>query len=265
MPASREPAAACRSPSSASPNSASRFHRKPSGSRTGRFSNRCTTSSATRSPSNRPRTTRPLSAPRSMAAKSVKVEDLGQPREAGVGPVAGRQLEELRHLRLPARVDVGLLHPALRGGEVVGLEVAHEQPVVAQEQRVVAPAGLPQGVEHLGPDGPVPRAVLVQPVRPDAQQEAHTLHQPTRVNGSPSRAATLPTSSATCPTPSATWWVGPSAHQRSKNSAGGAPKRSRLFVFPMRNVSPGIDSPSATRSLSAPSTVCVQPTIVTGP
>ena len=36
-------------------------------------------------------------------------------------------------------------------------------------------------------------------------------------------------------------------------------------MLPMRNVSPGIDSPSATSSFSAPSAVCVQPTIVTGP
>src|SRR4051812_40908235 len=199
MPASGVSAAARRSPASASPNSASRFHRKPSGSRTGRFSNRGTTSSATRSPSRRPRTTRPLSAPRSMAAKSVKVEDLRQALQAGVRPLPGRKLEELRHLRLPARVDVGRLHPALRGGEVVGLEVADEQPVVAWEQRVVAPAGPTQPIAHLRPHRLVALAVLLEPVGPDPQQEADALHQPTRAHGRPSSRATLPTSSATWP------------------------------------------------------------------
>jgi hypothetical protein len=36
-------------------------------------------------------------------------------------------------------------------------------------------------------------------------------------------------------------------------------------VLPIRKVSPGIDSPSATISLSRPSAVCVQPTIVIAP
>ena len=39
----------------------------------------------------------------------------------------------------------------------------------------------------------------------------------------------------------------------------------REFVFPIRNVGPAIDSPSAARSLSRPSAVCVRPRIVTGP
>src|SRR4029079_16956000 len=107
--------------------------------------------------------------------------------------------------------------------------------------------------------------LLVEPVGPDAQQEADALHQPTRAKGRPSSDATFSTTPETWPTPSATWCVGPSAHQASKNSAGGRPNRRRLFVLPMRNVSPGIDSPSAASSLSVPSTVCVQPTIGIGP
>src|SRR3954465_208916 len=265
MPRSSVSAAARRSPSSASVNRASRFQRSPSGSRTGRLAKRCTTSTSTRAPSKRPRTTRPLSAPRSIAAKSVKVEDLGKAHEAGVRPGARRKLEELGHVRLPARVDVGRLHAALRGREVLGLEIADQQAVVAQEQRVVAPARRAQRVAHLRPDRLVARAVLVEPVRTDMQEEADPLPPPTRAHSRPSSAATFETSSATWPTPSATWCVGPCAHQRSKNSAGGAPNRRRLFVLPMRKVSPGIDSPPATSSLSAPSAVCVQPTIVTGP
>ena len=46
---------------------------------------------------------------------------------------------------------------------------------------------------------------------------------------------------------------------------GRQPKRRRLLVLPIRNVSPGIDSPSAASSFSRPSAVCVQPTIVIGP
>ena len=42
-------------------------------------------------------------------------------------------------------------------------------------------------------------------------------------------------------------------------------KRIREFVFPILNVGPATDSPSAARSLSRPSAVCVTPRMVTGP
>ena len=42
------------------------------------------------------------------------MEDLLETREARVRALAGRQFEELGHLGLPARVDGGLLHRALR-------------------------------------------------------------------------------------------------------------------------------------------------------
>src|SRR3954451_14105985 len=252
----------CRRPGSVSMNRCKRFQRSPSGSRTGRFSNRCTSSSSTRSPCRLPVTTRPLVAPRSTAPYLGKVEDLLEAHQALVGTLA----EERRHLLLPAIVDVGLRHRALRRLEVLGLDVADEQPVVAQEQRVVAPAGLAQRLLHLGPHVAVALLVLFEPLGVVPQQEADALHQlPTSAYSSPSSRATVRTSRATWPTPSATWWVGPSSHQRSRNSPGASPKRRRLFVLPIRNVSPGIDSPSAASSFRRPSSVWVQPTIVTGP
>ena len=163
------------------------------------------------------------------------------------------QLEELGHLRLPAGVDVGRLHAGDRRLEVLGLEVADQQPVLGEEQRVVAPAGRAQRVEHLRPHrrggAPcTPRAGRAG----RAAGSRRAPPQPTSAYSRPSSDATLRTSPATWPTPSATWCVGPSAHQRSKNSAGGSPKRRRLLVLPIRNVSPGIDSPSPTSSFSAP-------------
>jgi hypothetical protein len=67
------------------------------------------------------------------------------------------------------------------------------------------------------------------------------------------------------PTPSATWWVGPSAHQASMNSAGAFANRIREFVLPIRNVGPAIESPSAAISFNRPSAVCETPRMVTGP
>src|SRR6516165_220262 len=94
----------------------------------------------------------------------VQVEDLGDPAEALIGPQPAEISEIRLHLRLPAGVDAGLRHPLLRCREVVGLQVPDEQPVVGEEQRVVAPARLAQRVGHLRPDLPVPGPVLVQPV-----------------------------------------------------------------------------------------------------
>src|SRR4051794_30321802 len=245
MPASSALSAAFAKPVSASPNSASRFQRSPSGSCTGRLAKRWTSSSSTRPSASRPSTTRPLSAPRSTAAYSRKMEDLLEALQLTFGEV-------LRHVRLPAGVDVARVHRRHRALEALGLEVADEQPVLAQEQRVVRPARLAQRVQHLRPDLAVAGLVLVQPLGPDAQQEAGALHQTTTHSRS-SSAPTAFTSAATWPTPSATWCVGPCAHQVSKNSAGGCAKRRRELVLPIRSVAPGIDSPSATSSFRRPS------------
>ena len=51
---------------------------------------------------------------------------------------------------------------ASRSGD---LDVADEQAVGREEERVVVPAGVGQRLEHLGPDGGVPLAVLLDPLR----------------------------------------------------------------------------------------------------
>src|SRR5829696_354407 len=236
MPFSGARFAASQSPRSDSANKASRFQRRPSGRRTGRFSNRCTSSSSTRPPSSRPSTTRPLSAPRSTAAYAPpglgKVEDLLEALQLAVGEVLG-------HVGLPAGVDLALLHRRHRPLEALRLEVAHEQAVPAQEQRVVRPTRVAQRVEHLGPHVAVARRVLVELLRPDPQQKAGALHQSVTVS-SPSSLPALATSAATWPTPSATWCVGPCAHQASNNASSGIEKRRRELVLPIHNVATGI-------------------------
>src|SRR5262245_37296931 len=108
--------------------------------------------------------------------RSVQVEDLVDPPEPLVRPGPAEILEVGGHLRLPALVDGGARHPLLRRGEVVGLQVADEEPLAGQEQRVVAPARRPQSVPHLRPDGLVPGPVLAEPAGPYPGQEAHSLH-----------------------------------------------------------------------------------------
>src|SRR6478736_9213191 len=109
-------------------------------------------------------------------ARSVQVEDLVDPPEALVraGPV--EILKVRGHLRLPALVDGGARHRLLRRVEVAGLQVADEEALAGQEQRVVAPARRPQRVPHLRPDGLVPGPVLLEPAGPYPGQEAHSLH-----------------------------------------------------------------------------------------
>src|SRR4051794_24373632 len=166
MPSRRRP----RRAPTASVKRCSRFQRRPSGSRTGRFTKRWHSSSTIFAPSKRPQTTRPLEAPKSMAAYSVKVEDLLDPFEPRL------RGKERRHLRLPACVHLGLLHRPLGGLEIVRLEVADQPPVGPQEQRVVAPISVRERREHLRPDGPVTLAVLVKTIRAHTELEADTFH-----------------------------------------------------------------------------------------
>src|SRR4051794_37643568 len=123
-------------------------------------------------------TTRPLEAPRSMAANSVKVKHLVDPLESRLA------LEERRHLGLPACVDFRLLHRPLGRLEILGLEVADQLPVGPQEQRVVTPVGRAERREHLGPDGLMTLAVGIEAIRAHTKLEADTFHgartQPSR-------------------------------------------------------------------------------------
>ena len=61
--------------------------------------------------------------------------------------------------------------------DVIGLEVAEEGESVA-EDRVIADAGLPERLDHLGPDLPVAAHVLFFVPRPDLQNHAYRVIQP---------------------------------------------------------------------------------------
>jgi hypothetical protein len=106
------------------------------------------------------------------------------------------RLEELRHLGLPAGVDVRRLHAGESGLEVLGLQVADEQAVIVEEQRVVAPAGGAERRQHVRPHLAVARLVLIETVRPHPQKEAHALHYATSAYSRPSSVATLRSSPA---------------------------------------------------------------------
>src|SRR5215211_8568994 len=70
----------------------------------------------------------------------LEVEDLLEQDQPLVGG-ALQAREERGHLGLPAGVDLGAGHGGQRRLQVVGLDVADQEPVVVQEQAVVAPAG----------------------------------------------------------------------------------------------------------------------------
>ena len=94
----------------------------------------------------------------------------------GIVGAAGHGLEKGGHLGLPSGVDGVTLHAVASSFEVFGFEVANEEAVGAEEERVILPAGLPEGFEHLGPDGGVAGAVLFEAVGADFQEEADALH-----------------------------------------------------------------------------------------
>jgi hypothetical protein len=104
------------------------------------------------------------------------VEHLGEGFHRLVGAVTVEGLEQRAHLRLPAGVDLGGLHAGPGGGEVLGLQVADEQAVVTQEERVVVPAGGGECLAHLRPHRGVAFAVLRDAVLSDLEQETDALH-----------------------------------------------------------------------------------------
>ena len=104
-----------------------------------------------------------------------EVEDLGE----GCGGLIGTPVEageEAAHLGLPAGGDGGCREVGLCGGIVVGLVVADEPAAVAEEQRVVAPAGCRDLGEHLGPHRRVALEVLVEQLGRDLKLEADAGH-----------------------------------------------------------------------------------------
>src|SRR5919106_3863063 len=105
-----------------------------------------------------------------------QVEDFLKPQEPRVRGCVAEVGEEVGHLGLPAGVYLGGGHPGERLLQRRSFDVADEQPVFAQEQRVVVPAGCGQCREHVWPDGRVSRLVLVDPVGFDLELETHALH-----------------------------------------------------------------------------------------
>ena len=90
-----------------------------------------------------------------------------------VGGSASVRLEVLGHLGLPARVDLEVLHGCGGRAGVVGLVVADDEAGVrVEEEGVVAPPGVAQGLAHLVPDALVYVGVFGEFLGADAQEEA---------------------------------------------------------------------------------------------
>lgn len=113
---------------------------------------------------------------RRRVSESIQVEDFLQPLAGGIGSAAGWELEERSHLRLPASINLGLLHCALSRGEIVAFDVAEEQPVRTQKQGVVTPTAVAECRQHRRPHSTVPGAILVESLWLHPQQEANAFH-----------------------------------------------------------------------------------------
>jgi hypothetical protein len=98
-------------------------------------------------------------------------------QETFVGTASIQIGEILGHLALPSGIDILRCHLAQRLLQIVRFQIANQQAVFAQEQRIVAPACLSQGIEHLGPHITVPLLVLVQAIGFYLKQETYSLHK----------------------------------------------------------------------------------------
>ena len=146
---------------------------------------------ARRPPSKVPTTTRPLSAPRSMATRrsgeSVKAEHLLEASvEARRRVRAG--IDEGRHVCLPAGIDRGRVHHGPEAVEIVDLEAA-EQVLVSLVDRIVAAARRAQRVEHLRPDRGVAPPVLGLRPGQELHRESHAFHRGSSESRSPGSVA----------------------------------------------------------------------------
>src|SRR5580658_10859711 len=100
------------------------------------------------------------------------MEDFFERKQIIIRTGVAELLKEGRHLGLPARVDGVVLHAGSGAGEIVGFKVADQEAVGAEEERVVAPAGGAQGVEHLWPHAGVAGFVFFEFFLADFEQEA---------------------------------------------------------------------------------------------
>jgi hypothetical protein len=80
---------------------------------------------------------------------------------------AWRIHKEAGHLPLPASVNLPLRHEAARTLEVFGFEIADQQAIGAEKERVVTPAGFTQGLLHLFPDGTMAPLIFFNALGPD--------------------------------------------------------------------------------------------------
>lgn len=105
-----------------------------------------------------------------------QMEDLFQRAHGAVGGAAVEVDEELAHFSLPAGVHFTGGHAVETGLEIFTFDVADKQAIGAKKQRVVAPSGIAQRLEHLGPDFAVALLVLIEPVGFDLEKEAVASH-----------------------------------------------------------------------------------------
>src|SRR5579862_1350106 len=106
----------------------------------------------------------------------LQVEDLRERSHAGIRSSASERFEKGSHLRLPASIDRMLLHRGAGTLEVRGFQIADEQTIRAQEERVIVPAGLAQGLQHFRPNRSVAAAILVNLFWADFQKKTNPLH-----------------------------------------------------------------------------------------
>ncbi|MEY9931952.1 hypothetical protein ABH926_006601 [Catenulispora sp. GP43] len=113
---------------------------------------------------------------RALHTLTFQIEHLIERHHRPIRRTAVDPLEVARHLLLPPGVDLGAGHRGERGAEVLGLQVADQQPVRPQEQRVVPPTGRAQRRQHVRPHRLVACPVFLSQFGLHLQQETDALH-----------------------------------------------------------------------------------------
>lgn len=106
----------------------------------------------------------------------IEVKHFGEGEERRIGGTTVERLKKRRHVCLPARINGLVLHAGDCGCKIGGFEVADEETIVTQKERVIVPSVTCQGGEHFGPDGLVACFVLCEAVGADFEQKTNSLH-----------------------------------------------------------------------------------------
>ena len=93
-----------------------------------------------------------------------------------IGQQMFRLDKESGHFALPAVIDFAMGHGCARALKAFRFEITDQQTIGPQEERIVVPAGFPEGLLHFRPHRTVTFFVVLKAFRLDLQNKTDSLH-----------------------------------------------------------------------------------------